>query len=270
MRTVRPPAVAGSFYPLEPGSLRREVARLLAATPCDPRNPVCPKALIVPHAGYVYSGATAALAYARLKPYASDIRKVVLLGPAHRVAAPGLALPNVDMLATPLGTVPVDGDSIQSLLALPQVTANAAVHAMEHSLEVQLPFLQMALEDFTLVPLAVGEASASEVAQVLDCVWGGPETLIVISSDLSHYQPYAQARSTDHQTLRAILNLKPDLTPKQACGATPINGLLQVAQARGLHPEVLGMCNSGDTSCDRSRVVGYAAVVFAPANHVIH
>jgi len=270
MHTVRPPAVAGSFYPLDPASLGREVARLLATAPHGAHNPVCPKALIVPHAGYVYSGATAALAYARLKPCASDIRKVVLLGPAHRIAARGLTWPNVDMLATPLGTVPVDIDSIQSLLALPQVTANAAVHAMEHSLEVHLPFLQMVLEDFTLVPLAVGDASAAEVAQVLDRVWGGPETLVVISSDLSHYLPYAQARSADHQTLQAILNLKPDLTPKQACGATPINGLLQVAQARGLHPEVLGMCNSGDTSCDRSRVVGYAAVVFAPANHVIH
>lgn len=270
MLRVRPPAVAGSFYPQDPGTLAREVARLLDEAPRSTKLASRPKALIVPHAGYVYSGATAALAYACLRPWASKIQKVVLLGPAHRVAFRGLALPDVDLLATPLGTLPVDHDCLQSLLALSQVHVNAAAHAMEHALEVQLPFLQVVLEGCSAIPMVVGDEDTTDVAQVLESVWGGPETLIVISSDLSHYLPYAQARSADHQTLQSVLALRPDLTSKQACGAIPINGLLRVAQTMDMQPIILGSCNSGDTSHDRSRVVGYAAVAFTHAHHATH
>jgi AmmeMemoRadiSam system protein B/AmmeMemoRadiSam system protein A len=265
---TRPPAVAGMFYPASADELRRQVDDLLAAAAHAAAPPAAagPKALIAPHAGYVYSGPIAASAYARLAPHAQRIRRVVLLGPTHRVAVRGLAAPGVDRFATPLGEVPIDRDAMAALRALPQVTDSPLAHAAEHSLEVQLPFLQRLLPDFRLVPLAVGDAAAEEVAEVLDRAWGGDETLIVVSSDLSHYLPYDAARAVDRATVERLLRLDDGLHHEQACGATPVNGLLRVARRRGLCPELLDLRNSGDTAGDRRRVVGYAAVAFfAPA-----
>jgi AmmeMemoRadiSam system protein B/AmmeMemoRadiSam system protein A len=261
MTTIRPAAVAGLFYPDDPITLRRTVADLLEQARV-PASPSLPKALIVPHAGYIYSGAVAASAYARLEGLRGRIRRVVLLGPTHRVYVRGLALPEAERFATPLGEVPLDRDGMRQLGALPQVVRSAAAHAQEHSLEVQLPFLQQALGDFQLLPLAVGEATAADVAAVLEAVWGGDETLIVISSDLSHFLPDAIARQVDGGTVDAILALDSHLSHEQACGATPINGLLLAARRHGLHPVALDVCNSSDTAGDPERVVGYAAFAF--------
>lgn len=258
---IRPAAVAGMFYPAHADALRSQVRALLAdARPPQPPRP--PKALIAPHAGYVYSGPIAASAYATLGAARDRIRRVVLLGPVHRVPVRGLALPGADRFATPLGEVAVDAAAIAALRELPQVVESPSAHALEHSLEVQLPFLQAVLDDFRLVPLAVGDAAPAEVAQVLERVWGGTETLVVVSSDLSHYLPYAAAREADGQTLAAMLALEPRLDHRQACGATPVNGLLQLARRRGLRPALLDARNSGDTAGDRQRVVGYTAFAF--------
>lgn len=257
---LRSPAVAGMFYPGNPNVLRATVDELLAgiSASCSQQ----PKALIVPHAGYIYSGSTAAAAYAALAPWAATIRRVVLLGPTHRVAVDGLALPESEAFATPLGTVPIDADAVAAIANLPQVVKSERVHAPEHSLEVHLPFLQRVLDEFTVVPLAVGNASPEAVAEVLERLWGGPETLIVVSSDLSHYLPYAKAQEVDGNTCRHILQLDTHIHPEQACGAYPVNGLLLTARRRGLHPQLLACCNSGDTAGDRQRVVGYAAFAF--------
>ncbi len=263
MPTVRPAAVAGSFYPDDPIVLRRAVADLLADAGAGAASPA-PKALIVPHAGYVYSGAVAARAYAGLAGLRDRIRRVVLLGPTHRVPVRGLALPEVEYFATPLGHVRLDREGMAALARLPQVVRSAAAHRMEHSLEVQLPFLQQVLDDFRLLPLAVGDASAAEVAEVLEQVWGGDETLIVISSDLSHFLPEALARQVDGETVKAILARNPHLNHEQACGATPVNGLLLAARRHGLHPLALDVRNSSDTAGDPERVVGYAAFAFQP------
>jgi AmmeMemoRadiSam system protein B/AmmeMemoRadiSam system protein A len=252
------------FYPASADELRRQVDDLLAAAP-RPAATTAPKALIAPHAGYVYSGAVAASAYARIAPHAQRIRRVVLLGPAHRVAVRGLALPGVKRFATPLGEVEIDRDAVAALRGLPQVVESPLAHAAEHSLEVHLPFLQRLLGDFRLVPLAVGQADAEEVAQVLDRLWGGDETLIVVSSDLSHYLPYDTARAVDKATIDQLLRFDESLDHEQACGATPINGLLRVARRRGLRAELLDLRNSGDTAGDRRHVVGYAAIAFVPA-----
>ena len=261
MPNTRPAAVAGSFYPDDPIALKRTLADLLAnVKPGGVSRP--PKALIVPHAGYIYSGAIAASAYARIAALRGRIRRVVLLGPTHRVYVRGMALPDADRFATPLGEITLDREGMQSLADLPQVTMNSAAHQLEHSLEVQLPFLQQVLGDFLLLPLAVGEASATEVAQVLERVWGGDETLIVVSSDLSHYLPDAMARRIDRATADAILALNPHLNHEQACGATPINGLLLAAQQHGLQAIALDLRNSSDTAGDPERVVGYAAFAF--------
>ncbi len=261
MPSIRPAAVAGLFYPDDSQILKRTLENLLAnATVAELSAP--PKALIVPHAGYVYSGAVAASAYAQLAGMRDRIRRVVLLGPTHRVYVRGLALPEAQRFATPLGEVPLDREGMQLLSALPQVSQSAAAHQMEHSLEVQLPFLQQVLGDFQLLPLAVGEATAEEVAEVLEKVWGGDETLIVISSDLSHFLPDALARQVDSGTVEAILTLNPHLNHEQACGATPVNGLLLAARKHGLHPVVLDVRNSSQTAGDPERVVGYAAFAF--------
>lgn len=260
-RSVRPPAVAGMFYPGMPGVLDEEVAGMLAAVSPQPTFSQ-PKAIIVPHAGYIYSGPIAASAYALLAPHAATIRRVVLLGPCHRVAVRGLAVPHATAFATPLGTVPVDQDAIAAARRLPQVVAHDAAHADEHSLEVQLPFLQKVLGEFSLVPFAVGYATPAEVAEVLELLWGGPETLIVISSDLSHYHSYADAQRRDRRTADAIAHLQLLLDHEQACGATPINGLIEAAGRHGLKPCVLDLRNSGDTAGDKSRVVGYASFAF--------
>jgi len=259
MQSTRPPAVAGTFYPGEAEALSHDVRTMLAEAG---KAAVSPKALIVPHAGYVYSGPIAASAYALLGNVAPQIRRVVLLGPTHRVALYGLALPEGDAFSTPLGEVPLDVEAMQRLAQLPQVSINAKAHAEEHSLEVQLPFLQAVLHDFRLLPLAVGMAAATEVAEVLEMVWGGDETLIVISSDLSHYLPYDTAKRIDGATSQAILNMQPDITHKHACGATPINGLLLAAQRHHLTPHLLDLRSSGDTAGSKDGVVGYAAFAF--------
>lgn len=259
---IRPPAVAGAFYTDSPEQLARDVAVLLRGAETAAPDAPLPKALIAPHAGYVYSGPIAANAYARFSTARGRIKRVVLLGPAHRLAIDGLALPDVQGMATPLGIVPIDQAGVQAISDLPQVIASAEAHAREHSLEVHLPFLQAVLGDFALVPLVVGRASAQQVAQVLDRLWGGDETLIVVSSDLSHYLTYAQAQSTDRETVSAILRRQPQLNHHQACGATPVNGLLTIAQRRGLQPKLFDLRNSGDTAGDRSRVVGYASIGF--------
>jgi len=258
---IRPAAVAGMFYPDSPSELAQEVESLL--TDAAVNLPSVPKALIVPHAGYVYSGPVAASAYAALVPARSSIRRVVLLGPAHRVAIRGLALPLATGFATPLGTVALDAALAQAVLDLPQVSQSDAPHQQEHSLEVQLPFLQALLENFTLLPLTVGNASSEEVAEVLDRVWGGPETLIVISSDLSHYHDYAEAQRLDSATAGQILALSPLSSHEQACGAIPVNALIRCAKKRGLKPYLLDLRNSGDTAGDKSRVVGYGAFIFS-------
>ncbi|WOB07522.1 AmmeMemoRadiSam system protein B [Piscinibacter gummiphilus] len=266
MHTVRPAAVAGTFYPGDAASLRSALAAHLAAAGTAPGAARAPKLIVVPHAGYVYSGDVAALAYAELARWHGRITRVVLLGPVHRVPVRGLAAPTVASFDTPLGEVALDREAIAALRELPQVVLADRPHAMEHSLEVQLPFLQQVLgEGFRLVPLAVGDASPSEVAQVLERLWGGDETLIVVSSDLSHYLPYAQAQARDGATVERILHFATDLEGDEACGAAPLNGALQLARAKGLVPRLLGVRNSGDAKAGlagRDRVVGYGAVAF--------
>lgn len=261
MISVRAPAVAGMFYPGDAPGLREILAECFqAARPV--RQSLHPKALVVPHAGYVYSGPVAASAYQLLAPWREVIRRVVLLGPVHRVWVAGLALPGVAAFDTPLGRVALDQAAMDSIAGLAQVEVSPLAHAQEHSLEVHLPFLQSVLADFRLVPLAVGGASAEAVAQVLERLWGGGETLIVVSSDLSHFLSHAQATSKDAATAQAILHLDAHLDGEQACGAYPINGLLLAARRRGLAPHLLDLRNSGDTAGDRSRVVGYGAFAF--------
>lgn len=257
---IRFPAVAGSFYPESSTVLRREIAQMLAEVPTG--SALCPKAIIVPHAGYVYSGPIAASIYAPLAGLRETVRRVVLLGPTHRVAVEGLALPSCEVFSTPLGTVPIDAQAVAKIRDLPQIVFSDSAHAQEHSLEVQLPFLQSLFDDFTLLPLAVGHTSAEAVAEVIERLWGGAETLIVVSSDLSHYLPYDVAKHTDAQTAQLITTGKPMLTHHQACGATPINGLLQVAGAHQMRGQMIDLRNSGDTAGDASRVVGYGAFAF--------
>ncbi|HVS27566.1 MAG TPA: AmmeMemoRadiSam system protein B [Burkholderiales bacterium] len=261
MNRVRSPAVAGSFYPRQASELSATVAALLESVELDGQAEL-PKALIAPHAGYIYSGPVAASAYARLKGLCGGIRRVVLLGPAHRVYVEGLALPSAVRFATPLGTVPLDAEAMRQIRALPQVVEGDEAHRLEHSLEVHLPFLQKLLGDFSLVPLVVGDAASEDVAQVLEMLWGGKETLVVISSDLSHYLPYGAAQQADQDTVSAILALRGALTPEQACGCMPVNGFLCAARRRALTPRLLDARNSGDTAGDKNRVVGYASLAF--------
>jgi MEMO1 family protein len=257
---ARQPAVAGTFYPAGAEELRASVEKLLrAAKPAV----LSPKALIAPHAGYIYSGPIAATAYASLAPRAGAIRRVVLLGPSHFVPFRGLALPDADSFETPLGRVMLDRDAVARLSGMPGVTVLDPAHANEHSLEVQVPFLQVALRDFTLVPLAVGFAPPEQVATVLDALWGGDETLIVVSSDLSHYLDYSAAVAIDAETAQSIEALDGRvLDGDHACGCHPIRGLLHVARRRGLHVVPLDRRNSGDTAGDKLRVVGYGAWAF--------
>lgn len=265
MLAVRPAAVAGTFYPGAPRQLGADVHAYLAAAGVTGGR-TWPKALIVPHAGYVYSGPVAATAYATLALARDAIRRVVLLGPVHRVPVRGLALPAATAFATPLGSVAVDREAVARVRALPQVVESAAAHAHEHSLEVQLPFLQSVLGAFAMVPFAVGDASPEEVAEVIELLWGGSETLIVVSSDLSHYHPYGDALRIDRRTADHILALASTLDHEQACGATPINGFALCAKRHALTAALLDLRNSGDTAGDKSRVVGYAAFSFSPAD----
>ncbi len=256
---TRPAAVAGSFYPDSPDTLARNVDAMLFEAG-ETQTGKSPKALIAPHAGYIYSGPTAASAYALLN--AEKITRVVLMGPTHRVLLAGLALPEADAFETPLGSIELDRDGMEQVQNLAQVSVEASSHAFEHSLEVQLPFLQRKLNRFTLIPFAVGRAQPEVVAEVLNLLWGEEETLIVISSDLSHYHPYEMARKIDTETAEAIIRLEPIITHEQACGATPINGLLACREKHPLRPELIDLHNSGDTAGPQDRVVGYGAFAF--------
>jgi MEMO1 family protein len=259
MRSVRPAAVAGMFYPRDSRALAAEVDELLGGVEELAPRLGFPKALVVPHAGYIYSGPVAARAYDELACARGIVRRVVLMGPVHRVAVRGLAAPTADAFETPLGAVAVDREALRSLHDLPQVVQSDPAHAMEHSLEVQLPFLQKVLGEFTLVPFAVGTASVEEVAEVLERLWGGAETLIVISTDMSHYHSYEEARNVDAATLARIAAHATDINHEEACGATPLNGLLSYARKRNIPVRLLAACNSGDTAGGRDRVVGYSS-----------
>lgn len=270
--SIRPAAVAGLFYPSDAGQLSLEISHMLAEAEsfmtADEGAPI--KALIVPHAGYMYSGPIAACAYARLAGQQDRIRRVVMFGPAHRVPFRGLATTAARTWRTPLGDVPIDRAAIEALLIQHDLEAQIeeleTAHTEEHSLEVQLPFLQTVLKNFTLVPWVVGMAPGHAVAAVLERLWGCDETLIVISSDLSHYHPYGEAQDLDRDTIGRVLRLQQLANHEQACGATPINGLLEIAARKGLEAELLDLRNSGDTAGDRSRVVGYAALAFTQPN----
>jgi AmmeMemoRadiSam system protein B len=256
---VRSPAVAGTFYPAQPERLRADVERLLASVP-DYRGPV-PAALIAPHAGYVYSGAVAAHAFATLRG-ARPAQRVVVIGPAHYIPVKGIAIPCVDAFATPLGRVPLDREALDRLSGLSFVAASDAPHAPEHALEVEVPFLQAVLGSFALVPLLVGSATADEVAQALEILWDG--SLVVVSSDLSHYHDYESARRRDTATAASIERHDWQVIgPNDACGFLPVAGLLRQARRRGLQAQRLALCNSGDTAGPRDRVVGYGAWALA-------
>lgn len=263
MSKIRRSAVAGRFYPADADELRAMVKGFLAAgRPAESS----PKAIIAPHAGYPFSGPVAGSAYARIAPLRGTVRRVVLLGPAHYVPVRGLAASSAEFFETPLGRIPLDTTALERILPLPQVEIVDEAHEPEHSLEVQLPFLQVALKDFRLLPLLVGKATPEEVAEVLAEVWNGPETLVVVSSDLSHFHDYEVARRIDAETAKAILNLRPaDLAGEKACGFLPIGGLLKLARREKLQPAVLDVRNSGDTAGPRDRVVGYGAFAFSPA-----
>jgi AmmeMemoRadiSam system protein B/AmmeMemoRadiSam system protein A len=259
MAAVRPAAVAGTFYPRDARELEREVVELIDGVENLAPRFGHPKALIVPHAGYIYSGPVAARAYDELAAARGVVKRVVLLGPVHRVPVRGMALPGVEAFETPLGRVPVDTEGARMLAPYRQVVVSPAAHAMEHSLEVQLPFLQKMLGEFSLLPLAVGDATREEVREVIERLWGGAETLFVLSTDLSHYHDYERARAIDRATLARIASFDADINHEEACGATPLNGFLAAARSRGLAIRLLGACNSGDTAGGRDRVVGYSA-----------
>jgi AmmeMemoRadiSam system protein B len=255
----REPAVAGLFYPASPEVLRRSLENFLQGD-TQGGHPA-PKALIVPHAGYIYSGAVAAAAYRRLLPLHDAIDRVALLAPAHRVWLDGMAVPSVAGFATPLGRVPIDAMARTLVRDLPRVTVDDEAHREEHALEVQLPFLQMVLDDFEVLPIVVGRCPPADVAAVIDRVWDGPRTLIIVSSDLSHYRAYEDARRRDVDTSQRIRSKATSLSGDEACGAAAINGLMASAHARELTVELMELCNSGDTAGDHSRVVGYGAWV---------
>ena len=253
---ARPAAVAGQFYPADPATLRKTVADLLAAAPPGTGDA---KAIIAPHAGYQYSGLTAAHAYRQLESRRSRINRVVLLGPAHRVPLRGMAVPSVDAFTTPLGDVPIDKEAVEQVLELPGMQVSDEAHAAEHSLEVHLPFLQLTLDDFQLVPIVVGVCTARHVDAVLDALWGEDETLILVSSDLSHFHAYSEANEIDLKTTTRLEKMETTLHGEEACGAYALNGLMLTAKNRGLEIRTLDIRNSGDTSGDKFRVVGYGA-----------
>lgn len=263
--TVRPAAAAGLYYPRDPEGLRHALQTLLGRVAAPARRP--PKALVVPHAGYAYSGEVAACAYRRLGPEdaAACIRHVVLLGPSHRVKMHGLAMPSCDGFATPCGTVPINTPARQRLRELGLAGISDAPHALEHCIEVQLPFLQVLLQDFDLLPIAVGIAPPAQVGRALEAVWGGLETLMIVTSDLSHHHTRLEAQSLDGATARRITERRSDLSEAEACGADALNGLLEVARQRGLEVELLDRRTSGDAAGDDQRVVGYGSfALYAP------
>ncbi|MGD8514289.1 MAG: AmmeMemoRadiSam system protein B [Granulosicoccaceae bacterium] len=259
--TSRQPAVAGTFYPADPHTLQDMLRQMLdEATP--PPGPA-PRAIIAPHAGYIYSGPVAATAYSSLRPVHDQIRRVVLLGPSHRVPFTGLAVSNASEFLTPLGAIALDTVAIHALLALPQVQALDSAHAYEHSLEVHLPFLQSVLDDFTLVPIVVGDTDPADVAEVLEQFWADEHTLFVISSDLSHYHDYATAKHMDSATSQAIETLDSEAIGfEDACGRNPVLGMLEMARRHHLSAHTVDLRNSGDTAGPRDQVVGYGAYTF--------
>ncbi len=260
-RRVRPPAVAGTFYPAGAGALSASIEDAFADAVLPGEPEAAPKAIVVPHAGYLFSGPVAATAYARLAGAQDQIRRVVLVGPSHRVPLQGLAVSSADAFATPLGEISLDAELRSVALREPVVVLNDRAHALEHSLEVQLPFLQVVLgEGFTLLPLVAGSCAPEDVAAVLEAVWGGPETLVVVSTDLSHYHPYPEAVTLDRETAAAVVSGRHgDVGDRDACGATGLRGLLAAADRLGLSTELLDLRNSGDTAGDHDRVVGYGA-----------
>ena len=261
-----PSIVSGTYFPMDPVQLRRQVvghlrdAQALAPPPRDTAIHAPPKMLIVPHSSYARSGGIAALAYAQVHPWAQQIRRVVLLGPVHREVIMGLALPAITRFISPLGSLRLDAYALARLSAWRGVRVNDKALATEHSLEVQLPFLQVALKEFILLPLAVGCMDAGDLAEVLRSVWGGPETLIVVSSDLSNSLPPTQAEATDTRTLRSILGLASDIDTTQACGARALNGALRAARQHRLVPKLVGRGHSTRDRGEPHRVVGHAAV----------
>jgi AmmeMemoRadiSam system protein B len=257
--TVRPAAVSGLFYDADPVQLRRHVQTLLQRR--GEGKATLPAALVVPHAGYIYSGALAGAAYRLLAGRRDSIRRVALFGPAHRVYLEGMAVPSVTAFATPLGEVPLDRAAIDALARMPGVSESDAAHRDEHCLEVQLPFLQQTLAAFTLVPVLVGQCDADTVARAMDSLWQEPGTLLVVSTDLSHFLDYREAQQIDRRTCDRILARSDTLTGEEACGARVLNGLLRSERARRLDMELVGLCNSGDTAGDKDRVVGYGAFV---------
>jgi len=259
MVVVRHPAVAGTFYPAAPLVLQTMVKKFLHGATQYANLPL-PKAIIAPHAGYIYSGPIAASAYACLQHAKNKVKNVVILAPAHRYPICGLATTTADYYETPLGNVKINSDIVNKLFAFPFISRAEAAYDTEHALEVQLPFLQELLDDFALIPLLVGRATIGQVATILREVWNGNETLIVISSDLSHYHEYEKAQKVDNITAQAILTMNvATLDPEMACGYTAICGLLTVAAEKNGHISLVDLRNSGDTAGDKSQVVGYGA-----------
>lgn len=258
----RPAAVAGLFYPANPTLLQSMMNEWISAFETLPA--LAPMALIAPHAGYMYSGPIAASAY-RQVVNAHHVRRVVLLGPAHRLGFGGHAVSSARHFMTPLGPVALDRVAIQQLISSGLARINDPAHAQEHALEVQLPFLQRCLpQPFVVIPILVGSSDPQSVATMLEMLWQSESDLVIVSSDLSHYLDYATAQRHDQEAIERILSGQ-ELTHDQACGATPINGLLQMARRRNWQPRLLDLRNSGDTAGDRDRVVGYAALAFEAA-----
>lgn len=258
--SIRPAAVAGLFYPSNTLELQQQVQQYLTRNDI-PQTPA-PLAIVTPHAGYVYSGATAGVAWASVAARAESIYRVVLLGPSHRVALRGVATSTADYWQTPLGRIGLDKDAAEHLQLLPFVIASDKAHAREHSLEVQVPFIQTVFANATLLPLVVGDATPEQIASLLKPYWEDPHSLIAVSSDLSHYHDYRTAQQLDRQTSDAIEHFDIQaIGPEQACGCRPLCGLLKLAAEARCRITTLDLCNSGDTAGDRQRVVGYGAYV---------
>lgn len=263
MNKIRQPAVAGLFYPADPGRLR-EMANEFLETAVPPATPLNPKAIIAPHAGYIYSGPIAGSAFKPWQGQMDNVTRILLIGPAHTMAITGLAGVSASAMRTPLGDVLVDEEGMKMLRPLPQVQIHDGAHSREHCLEVMLPFLQLIAPQAKIVPLVVGQGHGREVAEVLQILWGGPETRIVISSDLSHYYDYHTAKKLDAATAQAVETLQPEeLSSESACGRIPIQGLLYQARAHHLNAHTVDLRNSGDTAGSHDRVVGYGAFLFA-------
>ncbi len=255
---VRPPSQAGRFYAADSTELRGEVEGLLADVP--PTDLASPKAVIAPHAGYVFSGPIAASAYAAFRPQADAVRRIILLGPSHHATFQGFAIPSCAAFSTPLGNIPLDLETLALMAQRSDVRELDSAHIPEHSLEVHVPFLQVVFAEFQLTPVLVGQASVAETSRLLDSLWNGHETRVIVSSDLSHFHDYRTAQALDAATAKQIEGLSgEELTGEDACGFRAIRGLLAIARRRGMTCRTLDLRNSGDTAGGRDRVVGYGA-----------